>query len=274
MKKLIVFFGLCGIIFSCKKESGGGHPKETLLSEITRDSLKSLRFEYNSDNLLTKIESYKFDPVDNSMTSYIDFQYTAEGYIKQYTSYQAPGNLALAKGVVQYDSAGRLQTATLYDLAGASPNTPAAIATYTYNGKGQVIKMVRKNGDGEFTVQNNLLYYDDGHLKEVQSWHKTGDELWMAGKVSYSIPDGYFPSGMEQLGVILGNDFIASMYSQTISHVDYSQAGVILKSWNEHMSARVFNDDGTLSKQIVTDKYIKPAKDDKVTAHAYKYIQQ
>lgn len=274
MKKLIAILALASVIISCKKEPGPGHPKETLLSEVTRDSLKYLRFEYNSGNLLTKVEGYNADAADNNITSFISFQYTPEGHIKQYTSYTMPGTVAVAKGVVTYDSAGRLSTTTLYDLQGVSPNTPSSTATFSYNGKGQVVKIVRKDKDGEFLIQNNLLYYEDGHLKERQGWRKSGDQLWLSDKESFSIPNGEIPSGLEQIRVILGTDFVASMYSETTSNVVYSQAGVIVSQINEQMSAREYNGDGTLSKQIVTTKYIKPEKDDKVSVLAYKYIQQ
>jgi hypothetical protein len=274
MKKLTLLFAVCSLLFSCKKESGIDHPKETLLAEITQDSLKYLRFSYDANNMLTKMEGFNTDPADNTMTSYINFQYSPQGNVKQLTSYTMPGNVAVTKIVVQTDSVGRLVSAGIYDLQGISPNTPNATVTYSYNAKGLVNKVVRKDKNGEFLSQVNLIYYDDGHLKEEQTWKKSGDELWMNYKESYSIPSGNYASGLEQLRVMLGGEFMASMFSETISHVTYSQIGVVTNHWNQQMSAREFNEEGMLHRQIVTHKYIKPEKDDKVYVHAYKYIRQ
>lgn len=185
-----------------------------------------------------------------------------------------PGNVAIGKAVINYDESGKLTGASSYDLQGVSPNIVQSSSAFTYNGKGQVIKVVLKNKDGELVRQNNYSYYDDGHVKEGTEWKENDGELWMSHKTSYSLPNGYYPSGMEQLHVLLGADFIARMYSETIAYLTYSQAGVITNSQNAQMSARDYNEDGTLQKQVVTSKYIKPEKDDKVSLYEYKYIKQ
>src|SRR5688572_10983376 len=123
MKKLLLLFAVSSFVFGCKKESGIDHPKETLLSEITQDSLKYLRFSYDANNMLTKMEGYNADPLDNTMTSYINFQYSAEGNLEQLTSYTMPGHVAVTKIMIQTDSTGRLVGAGIYDLQGISPNT-------------------------------------------------------------------------------------------------------------------------------------------------------
>ena len=273
MKSIIFAAIISLVLFSCKKQ-GGGHQKETFLTEISVNGLKQLRFEYNPDNLLTRIEAFKTDPADPSMTSYIVFQFNDKQQIKEFTSYVMPGGTATGKATIQYDSAGRLVGGTSYDLMGISPNTPSGSTTFTYNAKCLVNKIVRKDKNGKTTGQTNLLYYDDGHIKEQQSWVPNDGQLYMTGKISYSIPNGYYPHGLDQLRVLLGTDFIASMYSESISHVEYTQNGDITKQWNEQMSAREFNEDGTLKKQIITNKYIKPAKEDKINVEKYKYTQQ
>jgi hypothetical protein len=274
MKNIIIAAAAFSLsLLSCKKE-GGGHPKETFLSEVNLNGLKQLRFEYNPDNLLSKIEGYKTDPADNSMTSYIVFQFNGNKQIKEFTAYTMPGAVATVKATIQYDSAGRLTGATSYDLQGISPNTPHASSTFFYNAKGLVNKIVEKDKNGKTKEQTNLLYYEEGHIKEQQHWLPAGEVLYMSSKISYSLPGGYYPNGMEQLRVLLGTDFIASMYSETISHVNYTQNGDVTKHWNEQMSAREFNEDGTLKKQTTTNKYLIPVKDDQVNVEEYKYIKQ
>lgn len=274
MKKLIAIFALACVIFSCKKESGPGHPKVTLLSEIRKDSLKYLEFSYNSDNQLTKISAFNPDAADNSLTSYFSLQYNEKGHIKQLTTSSMPDHVALVKIVLTYDSADRIATTSMYDLQSISPNTVQTIGTYTYNAKNQVIKVVRKDKNGNFDRQLNFLYYEDGHLKETQSLKKSGDQLWISSKSSFSLPDGNLNKAFDQINILLGNDFIAGVYSTNISRFEYSQAGVITYQVNEQMSNREFNTDGTLNKQKQTTEYVKPSKDDRIVALSYKYIQQ
>lgn len=273
MKNLIVAAVLFLSLISCKKQ-GGGHQKETFLSEVHVGGIRNLRFEYNSDNILSRIEAFKTDPADNSMTSYIVFTFNDKNQFKDFTAYSMPGNVASVKATIQYDSLGRLIGASSYDLQGISPNSIHRTSTFTYNAKGLVNKIVAKDKDGKTTGQTNLIYYDDGHVKEQQEWVPNSGQLYMTHKISYSIPNGYYPSGLEQLRVLLGTDFIAQMYSETISRVWYTQNGDITKHWNEQQSAREFNEDGTLKKQVITKKHIKPEKDDVVTVEEYKYVQQ
>ncbi|HYE54992.1 MAG TPA: hypothetical protein VD996_09125 [Chitinophagaceae bacterium] len=275
MKSILIATAIGLLLISCKKGSTGEEKqKQTLLTEVSIDGLTNLRFIYNSDNLLSKIDSYKADPADNSVASYVTFQYDDKGQIAFFTAYSLPGNVGMSKITVQYDGDGKFVSTTTYDLQGASPNTPYSTTAYSYNAKGQVNKIVEKNKDGEVTLQSNLFYYDNGHIKEIQRWKNSGGILWMAGKDSYSSSNGTYPHGMEQLQVLLGSDFIAKMYSDAISHLSYSQIGAITKQWNEQMSAREFNEDATLKKQVLTAKYIKPLSDDKVYVVEYKYTKQ
>jgi hypothetical protein len=274
MKSIVLATAISLFLISCKKDGGSDKEKTILLTEVSSNGLKEMRLHYDANNYLVKMEGFNADPADNSMSSYIVFLNDAEGRIEQFTSYIMPANIAAAKGIVTYDASGKITGATSYDLMGISPNTPHATSTITYNAKDQVIKTVRKDKDGKMLEQENLSYFEDGHIKERSSWKETDGQLWMTGKSSYSLPGGYYPNGLEQLQVLLGPDFIARMYSETIVHLTYSQAGVITKHWTAQMSAREFNEDQTLKKQTTTHKYIKPEDDDKVYTKEYKYIKQ
>ena len=95
MKKLILVIAVAGLLLSCKKESGG--PKEILLVEIKSDGLIANRMEYNPDNLITKIEGYALELTNNTVQSYVQFQYNSKGQIKEYMGYAMPGNIPAAK---------------------------------------------------------------------------------------------------------------------------------------------------------------------------------
>jgi hypothetical protein len=275
MKSIVIFLALNLCLIACKKEGGGSEePKETLVSEVRVDGVPNIRFQYNSDNRMTKIESYKSDPADNTMHSYVNFQYNDKGHITQFTSFIMPGNIASGKAVFEYDANDKMVKASTYNLQGISPNTVQSTITYTYNGKGLVTKSVEKDKSAKLVAQTNFLYYDDGHFKERQTWLDNGGALWMKGKTSFSLPSGNYPSGLDQLRVILGSDIIAAMYSESISYLTYSAIGSITHSTGEQMSAREYNEDGTLKKQVVTRKHIKPEADDEVHLEEYIYIKQ
>ena len=274
MKSLAIALCVILTLFSCKKQSGGSTDPELLLSDVSKGGLLEYRFLYNGDNLVTKLEYYPADPTDNSLSGYVNFLYNAQKNIQQLVVYQMPNNVPGNKVTIQYDSAGRLVSASTFELQGPSPNTAQYTTSYTYNTKGLVIKIVQKNKSNELVFQNNLAYYDEGQLKEKQEWVAEGGQLWMKRKTSYSSPNGYYATGLEQLRVLISADFMAAMHSDAISFLDYSQAGVIVKSRSEIMSAREYNPDGSLKKQVITYKYIKPEDDDKVYVREYKYLNQ
>jgi hypothetical protein len=274
MKSIVLFLALSMCIISCKKEGGSSQPKETLISEIHRGGLTAIKFQYNADNLLSKIESFKLDPSNNTLDSHVDFQYNDKGHITQFTSYLMPGSVAAGKAVFEYDENDRMVKANSYNLQSISPNVATSTTTFTYNGSGKVIKSTEKDKNGKLIEQVNFLYYDGGHFKERQAWLDNGGALWMKRKTSFSLPSGDYPSGLEQLRVILGSDVVAAMYSESISYVTYSAIGSITHHRSEQMSAREFNEDGTLKKQVITDKFVVPEADDEVSFEEYVYIKK
>ena len=274
MKNLILLFAAGILILSCKKETGGGHPKEVLLTEIKNDGLIENRMEYNSDNQITKIEGYNMEQTNNTAVSYVAFQYNADGQIKEYTAYGMPGNIPAQKVTVVYDSVGKLVSTSTYELGGPTPHAASFTATFYYNAKGLVSKSVSKNKEGKNTSQTNYSYYDEGHLKERQSWRAEGDVLWLSSRYTFSIPNGYHPNGMEQIRVLTGAEFIAGLHSDAINYKFYDQNGPINREYSDIMSGREYNTDGSLKQQVVTRKKVKPEGDDSSVIREYKYITQ
>jgi hypothetical protein len=270
MKKLFVLFVISGLVLSCKKETGG--PKKVLLAEIKVDGLVERRMEYNSDNLITKIEGYVLEQTNNTVQTYITFQYNSNGTIKEYTGYGMPGNIPVAKITLQYDSTGKMVSSDYYDLLSGVQNSPIWTTTFTYNNKGLVIKTSRKNKSGNLIEQINLAYYDGGHLKERSSWKEGNGALWNSSKFTYSVPSGYYPTGMEQLQVLEGWEFIAGMHSDAINYRYLFPNGAIDREYSESMSGRQYNEDGTLNQQVVTRNSITPDLDPRSETREYKYI--
>jgi hypothetical protein len=278
MKKIMLLVAVCSLALSCKKESGAGKPKEVLLAEVKTDGLIEIRVEYTSDNLIKKIEGYKAELNDNTIQTYIIFQHNPDGQIKEYTAYGMPGDIPVQKYVVTYDSVGKMVSNAFYELLGPTPNKATSTTYYTYNNKGLVGKTVSKDKNGTPTNQTNYSYYDDGQLKEKQGWRSEGGVLWLSSKYSFSMPTGFTPSGFEQIRVLNGSEYTASMNSDAVNYKFYDQSGFMNREYSDIMSARQYNADGSLKQQVVTRKYIKPEPDDDDDDDAeikeYKYITQ
>jgi hypothetical protein len=270
MKKLILQIAICGLLLGCKKESGG--PKEILLTEIKANGLIEKRMEYNSDNLITKLEGYTLEQTNNTVHTYINFLYNADGRVKEYTGFGVPGNIPIAKIIVNYDDAGKVVSTDYYDLLAGNPSQVKHITTYTYNAKGLVIKTARKNKEGKLAEQINYAYYGDGHLKERSSWQEESGALWMRSKFTYSIPSGYYPTGMEQLKVLQGAEFMAEMHSDAINYKYLFQNGAVDREYSESMSGRQYNEDGSMKQQVTTTNFISSDLEDKSVTREFKYI--
>jgi hypothetical protein len=273
MKKIMLLVTVCSLVLSCKKESGAGKPKEVLLAEVKTNGLVEIRVEYTSGNLIKRLEGFKTELNDNTMQSYVIFQHNADGQIKEYTAYGMPGDIPAQKYVITYDSVGKMVSNAFYELLGPTPNKATYTTFYTYNNKGLVSKTVSKDKDGTPTHQTNYTYYDDGQLKEKQSWRAEGGVLWLSSKYSFSIPTGFTPSGFEQIRILNGSEFAAAMNSDAVNYKFYDQNGAMNREYSDIMSARQFNADGSLKQQVVTRKYLKPEQDDDdAEIKEYKYI--
>ena len=271
MKSIVIAAALGLFLICCKKETG---PKEMLLAEVIDDGLIEYRFKYNANNTITRLELYKNDPIDNSMSGYYAFVYDGSGKMTQLTVYKVPGDIASVKAVLKYDSTGMMIGGSTYDLSGPTPDVASFNTTYSYNAKGLVNKIQQKDKNGKLISYINLIYYDDSHLKTQENFEESGGMLWMRSKTSYSIPNGYYPTGLEKLRTLLSPDFMASMYSESIQVYEYDQNGFVTYNRKDVMSGREFNDDGSLGRQVLTRTFIKPEKPDAVSIKEFNYIKQ
>jgi YD repeat-containing protein len=268
MKRLILIISVFMLFAACKKDDS--KPKAILLNEISTDGTVTTRIYYSADNKPSKYEAYNA----GVMNAYLSFEYDASGHIAKLASYLMPGNIPGVKILFQCDGQGKVTTNTNYDLTGPTPNIPSSITTRTYNAQGVLIKGVIKDYNGNLINQENYLYFPDGNLKEQQIFKEASNQLWMSGKSVFSIPNGFYPKGVEQLQAILGNEFMASLFSESIHEYTYDQNGAIVTHRSRIMSGREFNDDGSVKKQVQTYTSIKPPQPEVVTNLGYSYLVQ
>lgn len=273
--KSIVLSAVClFFIPACKKNGGASREKEILLAEIKINGLISNRFTYNSENLVSKIESYKNDINDNSLQAYVVWEYGDNKQIKFYTAYALPNHIPAQKVVFKYDSLDQLVSAEEYNLLGPTPHQSFSTLQFTYNAKGRVIKKLTRNKDGEATNQTNYSYYDDGHLKTIEGWSAKDGVLWLSSRTSFSSPGNFFPFGLGDVAIVIGPEFLGGLQSETLNYRSFDKNGGIITEFSEIMSAREMNDNGSLARQVVTRKYVKPQKDDASEVLEFDYIIQ
>lgn len=274
MKRIILFLLAPVLIGACKKDkNGAAAPKTVLLSRSLYDGHNNNRYFYNADNLLIRFESYNDEP-PNGLTSYALIEYDAKGHITQLTSYQSPGEIATNRTLVQYNGSDQIESAQFYDLQGATPNTPSSSQTWKYNAKGDWISMDTKDKNNKLLRRVNLSYYADGSLKQTDEYKENSNQLYLVAKSIYSVPGGFYPPGLDQMKILLGPDLTGVLFNETIQHYSYDQNGVITYNSTLQMSGREYNANGSLAKQTITIKRIKPANTDLVHYAEYEYIEQ
>jgi hypothetical protein len=268
MKQLILSLVLLLCLAGCKKDDS--HPTTILLNEVSTDGVVTTRMQYSADNRLTRYESYGGGVIN----AYIKAEYDGSGHIIRMGSYTMPGDVPAVKIEFQCDADGKITTSTNYDLAGPTPNTPVAVTTRSYNAQGILIKADNKDHNGNLIARQNFLYFPDGNLKETQTFKENNGQLWMSGKSVYAITNGFYPKGTDQLRAIFGPEILANFFSESIQGYTYDQNGGIITQRSQVMSAREYNDDGTLKKQVQTYKSIKPPQPEVVTNQQFAYVIQ
>lgn len=268
MKRILLLLLIPICWSSCKKDAG--KTKEILLSEISVDGKVATRLKYSDDNKPVRYESY----TNNALTAYFTMSYDANGHLSELGTFSSPGDVPNSRILVECDAQGKITKATHYELQGPAPNTPSSVSTFSYNGQNLLSKLVDKDKNDELISSTNYLYFPDGNIKEIQSFKEASNLLWMWRKVAYSVPNGYSPKGIERLTPILGPEITATYYCDGIQEYTYDQNGVIATHKSTIMSAREFNEDGSLKRQVQTYTSIKPVFPATVVNKSYEYILQ
>jgi hypothetical protein len=269
MKKLLLPVLLLILATACKKNKGEEEtPKQALLSEVSTDGAVTTRFVY-TDGLLSKIENYS----KGSLTAYIGIAYEKKK-ISVVTTFTVPGDVPQSKIVVETNDAGKITVSKAYSLQGQISILPLSTTTWKYNAEGRVNNVQSKDASNKLLNYTNLSYFPNGGLKETNTFIEKNGQLQPTGRIRYSIPNSFPMKCVEQIGVVLGVDYVAKLISDGIEQVEFDQNGSITYQLNFVMSSREYNADGTLKKQVVTTKPVKPAGDETVISKAYGYVLQ
>ena len=166
---------LC-ILFACKKDKQ--HQTTLLLSKSMSNGHIVDEFLYSPDSKLVRYNLYTTSPT-NVVAYYYIFEYNTDGIVHQYTYYKADGNVAQNRVLVANTINGQFDSAYIYDLQSATPNTPSAISHWTYNASGRLIKQQAKDKNGKLSYLVNFSYYPDGSLKQSDQYAEESGMLYL-----------------------------------------------------------------------------------------------
>lgn len=272
MKKIIIFFFAAIILCACKKEKQP--EKQILISAEYSDGLLIYGFEYSPENQLSRISVYDNSKPGNPLSSYYEMEYNTSDHLSLMATYAMPGNVGKSRIKLTHTPGGKIDSIFAYDLQGSDPGKPFVFGKYNYNGQNKLSQVIIKDKNEKLVSQDNYSYYPDGNLHEVREWEAAGALLYQTGKDIFSFPGTKYPPGTAQLRIILGEFYYGRFFNESIQSYSYSQAGVITRNLMYQMSGREYNADGSLKKQVLTLKKIKPAGSDDVIQKRYEYITQ
>ena len=274
MKKFISFLFLLILFGACKKNS---EPAPVpLISRVTVDGAVAYKFFYNTSNQITKWEFYSYDAPGAPLAVVFDFTYDNNGKLSEIMIHRYPGNVPESRLFFEYNSLGKIIGHELYDLQGADPSKPWRWGVYQYSAAGRLSTVTMRDKDGKLDTRYNLSYYDDGALKQRDSYEETvTQQLRLTGRVIYSVPIVSGIKGWEPITVIPldGDEITRTVRYDAIQRYEYNN-GVLTFNTSELISAREYNSDGTLKRHVFTRKRILPASDDVVMNWEFEYIQQ
>lgn len=259
---------------SCKKDNIPS--KEALVSRASYNGMIAYKFSYNDKNQLARLEYYKVDPTDNSLTIYYNLTYNDKDEMTELALFEMPGNMPRARLFFGYNQSGKVINYDYYDLQGADPSSPVVKTVFTYNAQNQLSTATARDGDGEFINRYNFSYYPDGFLKQRDNYEETvTNQLRLISRVIYSIPEPNGIKGWEKFSVIPidGDEIIRRIRYSAIQRYEYNN-GVLTNHISETMGGKEYNSDGTLERQTATINYILPVNPQIINNWEYEYIIQ
>ncbi len=201
MKKLIPYLLLILAASACKKNS---EPSPVpLISRVTVNGSIAYKFFYNSSDQITTWELYSYESPGNPLGAVFEFKYGSDGKLDELRSFHEPGHVPNSRILLQYDSLGRISGHEYYDLQAANPSKPKEWGVYQYNAASRLSTVTVKDENDKLEVRYNLSYYDDGSLKQRDSYEETiTHQLRLTERVIYSLPLEVGIKGWEPITVI------------------------------------------------------------------------
>lgn len=275
MKRYIYLAIAAIMLVSCSKK--GEKATVPLITRVTANGGIAYKFHYNSKNQIIRWETYAYETLGNPMTSQWEFTYAPDGLLSELAVFSEPGKVPGSRLIFTRDeSKNRLSGFQFYDLQGLNPAQPYRSGVFNYNASNRMTSAVIRDKDGELDVQHNLSYFENGLLKQRDSYEETiTNQLRLRERNIYSLPVPNMVTGWEPILVIPldGIEIARTVHYDGIQRYVYNN-GVLTGHRSELVSAREYNDDGTLKRHAYVRKMILPAQPDHEANWEFEYVKQ
>lgn len=269
-KTSVVFLAvLCAT--ACNDDPGLSLPTETVLSKVFLDGKLESEYVYNSDRQLERILQY--DGSNGQLKNYVKFEYDTRGNLQRHISCNADGK---ATSMTQYlkDADGKFVSSEFMTLSGTDSGKVIYRHTYEYNSDGYVSKETWNDPDtDEEESYRTYSYYPNGNLEQYEYYWMLVPAPEKAFEVRYSPAGRPLP---ESLSWRRGYPLNFSLYLLVAEQIQYETFDTALEPTGEYhqvITGRTYNNEGFVTGQVMTYKYILPAKPDEVVKMNYEYLK-
>jgi len=254
---------------SCKDDPAPSVSVETVLSKVFVDGQLEREYKYNSGKQLEQMLQYK--TTTGQLTSYVEFEYDTRGFLQNETAYNSDGK---PTGRTQYlkDADGRFISSEYRPLVGTDSGKVTSRKTFEYNEKGLISKQAWNDPDTQEEESYQVyFYFPNGNLERYEYFWTVAPVPEKAVEASYSPAGQPLP---ESLSRLMASPINLSLYNFVAEKIEYEIFDTALASaaeYHELITDRVYDNDGFVTEQTITSKYIAPASPDDVIKMTYEY---
>lgn len=266
---IVLFMVPC--VLSCKDDPGPSLATETVLSKVFVDGELEKEYLYNSDKQLDQIREY--DGPTGQLKHYTKFEYDARGDLQNEISYNADGKVT-GRNEYLKDSDGKFISSERVTLTGADSGKVITRHTYEYDEEGYISKQTWLDLDTqEEESYRAFFYHANGNLKSYEYYWSLIPTPEKAFEVRYRPEGRPLP---ESISKQRGYPINLSLYLLVAEQIEYETFDTALATTGEYhelISGRIYDNEGFVTEQTITYKYLLPVKPDEVVKMNYEYIK-
>jgi hypothetical protein len=273
MKKLIYSLSILtfAVVMSCNDDDEVA--RDLLLTRITENGVTTIELFYDLGRKLTRTNIYS----TGDLFAYMLYEYNEDG-IAEARQYYAAGHQVALKAVFTLDSFGRVNKIEYY----SSPSDfeeVVGIHTFSYDPSGQ-LKSKRMH------VPNNT----NSDYREDYTYDAAGNRINAKRLFNPSKSNEYVISDTEStpgekalpehwnsyvflLDITGFDDHIWEMVNISSHRKSWNSDGDMTSDWRADATERVFNNDGYLTRQVVTRMVLLNPSPNTVTELTYEYTE-
>jgi hypothetical protein len=243
----------------------------TLLTRISRNGVTQLELFYDIDSRLYRINYY----FGGTFSSYNLYEYSDDG-LKELRRYTADHALEY-QSVFTLDNFGRIIKGE--NSSGPDFDKISSVNQFKYNTSGQVTRKDFGNPGDPVYSREEYTYDDQNNLIKVEkTLHPTQPDIYVSYQIDYTPGDNAIPAVWENYVFVLGlsglDEGVRNLFNDSSHFKAWNDEQETTSESNTESSGRVFDDNGNLTRQVLTRKNIlNPQNADIVSEMTYDYIK-